>query len=107
MEIDVIDTLDLEPRGEVEVVVRDLSAAQDVDLGLGVDGWSVREAVDGHSVFGEEDGIGAMCEASCFLFGVEALYCQLYCQERVAGLRYRTKLSVDTAAAVSTFEAAP
>jgi hypothetical protein len=75
MEIDMVDTFHLESRWEIEVVLGDLAAAEDVDLGLGVDSWSVGKAVDGYSVVGEEDRIGAVREASCFFFGVEASDC--------------------------------
>jgi hypothetical protein len=79
MEIDMIDTLDLEAGGKVEVVFGDFAAAEDVNLGLGVDGWSVGKAVDGYPVFGKEDGVEAVCEAACFFFGVEASNCQQDC----------------------------
>jgi hypothetical protein len=46
MEVDMIDTFHLEAGRKVEVVLGDFAAAEDVDLGLGVDSWSVGEAVD-------------------------------------------------------------
>jgi hypothetical protein len=73
VEVDVVNPLHFESWWEIEMVLGNFAAPQNVNLGLSVDSWSIGETIYRDSLVRVKDWVGAVGKASRLLVGVKAI----------------------------------